>query len=104
MGKNHSQSSPLEQPLSLNRISTEYKRHVFDDIYVDASCVFGIFDVSDDICYDIFKDMPDDIWWYLNIADIFDNIFDRSLMIFDDVFDLFDLFDVFDDTFIAIIF
>ena len=42
-----------------------------------------MFDVFDDIYYDILNDMPDDIWWYLKIADIFDDIFDRWLTIFD---------------------
>ena len=53
------------------------------DIYVDVSHAFGMFDVFDDIYYDILNDMPDDIWWYLKIADIFDDIFDRWLTIFD---------------------
>ena len=66
--------------------------------------MFSMFDVFDGIYYDILNDMPDGIWWYLKIADIFDDIFDRWMMIFDDVFDLFDLYDVFDDTFIVNIF
>ena len=37
----------------------------------------------------------------MKIADIFGDICDRGLMIFEDVFDLFDLYDVFDDTFIV---
>ena len=52
--------------------------------------MFSMFDVFDGIYYDILNDMPDGIWWYLKIADIFDDIFDRWLMIFDDIFDLFD--------------
>ena len=66
--------------------------------------MFSMFDVFDGIYYDILNDMPDGIWWYLKIADIWDDIFDRWMMIFDDVFDLFDLYDVFDDMFIVNIF
>ena len=36
-----------------------------------------MFDVFEDIYYDMLNDMSDDIWWYLKIADIFDDIFDR---------------------------
>ena len=42
-----------------------------------------MFDVFEDIYYDMLNDMSDDIWWYLKIADIFDDIFDRWLTIFD---------------------
>ena len=46
------------------------------DTYVDVSHVFDMFDIFDDIYYDRLNDMPDDICWYLKIADIFDDIFD----------------------------
>ena len=52
------------------------------DIYFDVSHACGMLDVFDDIYY-ILNDMPDDIWWYLNKADIFDDIFDTWLTIFD---------------------
>ena len=52
---------------------TEEKWYVFDDIYVDVSHAFGMFDVFEDIYYDMLNDMSDDIWWYLKIADIFDD-------------------------------
>ena len=35
-----------------------------------------MFDVFDDVYYDILNDMPNDIWWYLKMDDIFDDVFD----------------------------
>ena len=32
-----------------------------------------MFDVFEDIYYDMLNDMSDDIWWYLKIANIFDD-------------------------------
>ena len=52
-------------------------------IYVNVSHACGMFDVFEDIYYNILTDMPGDIWWYLKIADIFDDMFDRWLTIFD---------------------
>ena len=44
---------------------TEYRWYVFDDIYVDLSDAFGIFDILDNIYYDTFDDTSDDISWYI---------------------------------------
>ena len=53
---------PFRTPLKFKQpYSTEYKLYVFEDIYVDISHLSGMFDALDDMYYDIFNDMIDDI-------------------------------------------